>query len=74
MASENGFSEYKQLILASMQEQAEFRKEMEKRFDSLHTEFVELKTEAKAAKWFGGIALPAVISIGVSWLGRKLGG
>lgn len=73
MASENGFTEYKQLILASMEEQKEFRKEMERRFDALHTEFIELKTEAKAAKYFGGVALPAVVSLGVAWISRKFG-
>lgn len=69
----NGWEEYKLLVLDTM-------KRIEGKQDSLSAQVTDLKldvsnikTEAQAAKYFGGLVLPATVAIGVSWVSRKLG-
>lgn len=74
MAENNGWSEHKLLVLESLERLEEMCKEIKESQVTMNNEFIALKTEGRVAKYFGGgVVLPAVVAIGVSWVGRKLG-
>lgn len=70
---ENGWDEHKLLVLAALKRIEEQQNGLMGQFQELRNNFTELQTEARTAKYFGGIVLPAAVALGFSWVGRKLG-
>ena len=70
---DNGWDEYKLLVLDTIKRMDTRLESIDAKQDTLSLQFSKLEQDAKAAKYFGGLILPAGVALGVSWIGRKLG-
>jgi hypothetical protein len=84
MDNNNGWGEYRRLVVEWHEQDVAERKEIKESLveqqqqttaqlkvilDTLNT----IQTERKIAKYFGGIVLPIGVTVGVNWVARKLG-
>jgi hypothetical protein len=80
----NSWTEYRRMILdwheQDIQERKEIREKLEayqkhsaEKLDAISDALSVMQTERGFVKYLFGIGLPALVALGVSWLGRKFG-
>jgi len=74
MAGEtNGWDQYKLLVLDALERIEDRQEKVTIQLDVVSDSVKELRTEIKTVKYIGGVGLPVVVSLVVSWIGRKIG-
>jgi hypothetical protein len=80
MTSENGFNEYKRMMLAEIEANQKFReetrgmfKEVNNQFREVHTQLTEIHMERRLGKWVLGVLVPAIVAVAVTVVFKKFG-
>jgi hypothetical protein len=81
---ENGWAEYRRLVLSwhddDVRERREIRERLEKHQEEesiilrdINNALAELKFQSKALRWIGGVGVPAFVALLVAYISHRLG-
>jgi hypothetical protein len=73
MENENGWTEYRRLILDWHEEEKEFRTKTNETLDGINTKLNVLQNQHQVVKWVSGVVLPSTVALMATWLGHKFG-
>jgi hypothetical protein len=72
-SDENGWAEYKKLLLDWHAQEVVRAERLEAKVDMLTTKVAELEVHAKLGRWVGATVIPAVVALFTSLIWGKFG-
>lgn len=64
------WNEYGRLVIADMEENQAFRREVREALATLQSQHAEAKGRGRIMGWVANVAIPAVVAAAVAWFAR----